>query len=123
MTGFPEIKKDNVLGRVYIVHPGNAECCYSRLLLHEICGPTSFKALKTVEGIVHPTFQAAIRALGLLEDDTHWDHPIKLWEKYRESLLEDIGRRMERENRNIEPVVNIVYNQYLILLDDIVTSM
>ncbi|GFT31520.1 hypothetical protein NPIL_297931 [Nephila pilipes] len=30
---------------------------------------------------------------------------------------------MERENRNIEPFVDIVYNQCLILLEDIVTSM
>ncbi|GFS87926.1 ATP-dependent DNA helicase [Nephila pilipes] len=112
----------------------------------------SFKALKTIEGVVHPTFQAVCRALGLLEDDTHWDStleeasifnsafkirdlfaimivvfevgdPIKLWEKYRESLSEDIRRRIERDNRNIELVVDIVYNQCLILLEDIVTLM
>ncbi|GFT70642.1 ATP-dependent DNA helicase, partial [Nephila pilipes] len=107
-----------VLGRVYTVHPGNAECYYLRLLLHESCVLTSFKALKTVEGVVHLTSQAA---LGLLEDDTPWDRtleeasifdspykirelfaiiivfcqvvdPIKLWGKYRKSLLEDIRR-------------------------------
>ncbi|GFU43473.1 ATP-dependent DNA helicase [Nephila pilipes] len=72
VTGFLEIKKDNVLSRVYTIHPGNAERNYL-LLLHEICGPTSFKAFKTVEGVVRPTFQAACRALGLLEDKTHWD--------------------------------------------------
>ncbi|GFU35207.1 hypothetical protein NPIL_175601 [Nephila pilipes] len=33
----------------------------------------SFKALKTVEGVVHPIFQAAFRTLALLEDDTPWD--------------------------------------------------
>ncbi|GFS43584.1 ATP-dependent DNA helicase [Nephila pilipes] len=49
--------------------------------------------------------------------------PLKLWGKYRESLSEDIRRRMGRENRNSEPVVDIVYNQCLILLEDIVTSM
>ncbi|GFT23118.1 hypothetical protein NPIL_74621 [Nephila pilipes] len=48
---------------------------------------------------------------------------IKLWGKYWESLSEDIRRRMERENRNIEPLVDIVNNQCLILLEDIVTSM
>ncbi|GFT78905.1 ATP-dependent DNA helicase [Nephila pilipes] len=50
-------------------------------------------------------------------------HPLKLWGKYRERLSEDIRRRMGRENRNSEPVVDIVYIQCLILLEDIVTSM
>ncbi|XP_044591470.1 uncharacterized protein LOC123269700 [Cotesia glomerata] len=76
VTGFPEIKKDHVLGRVYTVHPGNAECYYLRLLLHEIRGPTSFNDLKTVEGVEHPTFQATCRALGLLEDDINWDRTL-----------------------------------------------
>ncbi|XP_074102059.1 ATP-dependent DNA helicase pif1-like [Cotesia typhae] len=152
VTGFPEIKKDHVLGRVYTVHPGNAECYYLRLLLHEIRGPTSFNDLKTVEGVEHPTFQATCRALELLEDDINWDRtleeasifdspykirelfaimlvfcqvgdPIKLWTKYRESLAEDIKRQMERESRDVELIVDIVYNQCLILLEDIVTSM
>ncbi|XP_044591486.1 uncharacterized protein LOC123269716 [Cotesia glomerata] len=152
VTGFPEIKKDHVLGRVYTVYPGNAEYYYLRLLLHEIRGPTSFNDLKTVEGVEHPTFQATCRALGLLEDDINWDRtleeasifyspykirelfaimlvfcqvgdPIKLWTKYRESLAEDIKRQMERESRDVELIVDIVYNQCLILLEDIVTSM
>ncbi|XP_074114110.1 ATP-dependent DNA helicase pif1-like [Cotesia typhae] len=117
-----------------------------------IRGPTSFNDLKTVEGVEHPTFQATCRALGLLEDDINWDRtleeasifdspykirelfaimlvfcqvgdPIKLWTKYRESLAEDIKRQMERESRDIELIVDIVYNQCLILLEDIVTSM
>ncbi|GFQ97538.1 ATP-dependent DNA helicase [Trichonephila clavata] len=71
ISGYLEIKKDQVLGRVYAVHPGNAECYYLRLLLHKIRGPTSFTALKIVAGVVQPSFQAACRALGLLEDDTH----------------------------------------------------
>ncbi|XP_074097687.1 uncharacterized protein LOC141526552 [Cotesia typhae] len=152
VTGFPEIKKDHVLGRVYTVHPGNAECIYLRLLLHEIRGPTSFNDLKTVEGVEHPTFQATCRVLGLLEDDINWDRtleeasifdspykirelfaimlvfcqvgdPIKLWTKYRESLAEDIKRQMERESRDVELIVDIVYNQCLILLENIITSM
>ncbi|GFR23835.1 ATP-dependent DNA helicase [Trichonephila clavata] len=71
ISGYLEIKKDQVLGRVYTVHPGNAECYYLRLLLHKIRGPTSFTALKIVAGVVQPSFQAACRAIGLLEDETH----------------------------------------------------
>ncbi|GFQ95232.1 ATP-dependent DNA helicase [Trichonephila clavata] len=77
VSGYLEIKKDQVLGRVYTVHPGNAECYYLRLLLHKIRGPTSFTALKIVAGVVQPSFQAACRALGLLEDDTHWNSPLE----------------------------------------------
>ncbi|GFU00249.1 ATP-dependent DNA helicase [Nephila pilipes] len=39
--------------------------------------PTSFKTLKTVEGVVPPTFQAACRALELFKDDTHWDRTLE----------------------------------------------
>ncbi|GFV04815.1 ATP-dependent DNA helicase [Trichonephila clavipes] len=73
VSGYPEIKKDQVLGRVYTVHPGNAERYYLRLLLHKIPGPTSFTALKILTGVVQPSFQAACKALGLLEDDAHWN--------------------------------------------------
>lgn len=41
VAGYPGVKKDHCLGRVYTVHPKNAECYYLRLLLHHIRGPTS----------------------------------------------------------------------------------
>ena len=41
VPGYLGVKKDQVLGRVYTVHPGNAECYYLRLLLHEVHGPMS----------------------------------------------------------------------------------
>ncbi|GFR22422.1 ATP-dependent DNA helicase [Trichonephila clavata] len=152
ISGYLEIKKDQVLGRVYAVHPGNAECYYLRLLLHKIRGPTSFTALKIVAGVVQPSFQAACRALGLLEDDTHWNStleeasisespnkirelfaiilvfcqvgdPIKLWEKHRDSLAEDVKKQFEAEQVNIDLYLDIIYNQCLVLLEDIVISM
>ncbi|GFY55396.1 ATP-dependent DNA helicase [Trichonephila inaurata madagascariensis] len=126
-----EIKKNQVLVRVYTVHPANAECYYLRLLLHKNPGPTSFTALKIVAGVVQSSFQAACRALGLLEDDSHWKStleeasisespnkirellavmlvfcqvvdPIKLWEKHRDSLLEDVKKQIEAEQGNID---------------------
>ncbi|GFQ85636.1 ATP-dependent DNA helicase [Trichonephila clavata] len=152
VSGYLEIKKGQVLGRVYTVHPGNAECYYLLLLLHKIRGPTSFTALKIVAGVVQPSFQAACRALGLLEDDTHWSStleeasisespnkirelfaiilvfcqvgdPIKLWEKHRDSLAEDVKKQFEAEKVNIDLYLDIIYNQCLILLEDIVISM
>ena len=49
--------------------------------------------------------------------------PIKLWEKHRDSLAEDVRRQMERELGDAQLVLDIVYNQCLILLEDIVISM
>ncbi|KMQ85421.1 dna helicase, partial [Lasius niger] len=75
--GWPGVKKDSALQRVYTVHPNNTECYYLRLLLQEVRGPTFFSDLKTVNGVLHPTFQFACKALGLLEDDKHWDAAIE----------------------------------------------
>ena len=41
-----------------------------RILLHHVQGPTSFDALKTVNGVHMETFQEACQKLGLLEDDS-----------------------------------------------------
>ncbi|XP_075449145.1 uncharacterized protein LOC142490614 [Ascaphus truei] len=61
------------LGRVYTVHPNNAECFFLRILLHTVPGPTSFDAIKTVNGQVCETYREACQKLGLLEDDQHWN--------------------------------------------------
>ncbi|XP_075469185.1 uncharacterized protein LOC142502199 [Ascaphus truei] len=61
------------IGRVYTVHPNNAECFFLRILLHTVPGPTSFDAIKTVNGQVCETYREACQKLGLLEDDQHWN--------------------------------------------------
>ncbi|GFR05227.1 uncharacterized protein LOC104236095 [Trichonephila clavata] len=63
----------DALGRLYTVHPNNAECFYLRLLLINFRGPTSFQELKTVNGYVCATFREACQKLNLLENDAHWD--------------------------------------------------
>ncbi|GFU59942.1 ATP-dependent DNA helicase [Trichonephila clavipes] len=107
---------------------------------------------KDQEYIVQPSFQAACKALGLLEDDAHWNStleeasisespnkirklfaiilvfcqvgdPMKLWEKHRDSLSEDVKKQIEAQQGNIDLYLDIVYNQCLILLEDIVISM
>lgn len=69
VPGHPGVKKDQVLGKIYTVHPNDSECFYLRLLLHKVRGPTSFRSLKMVGGIEYPTFHAACLAMGLLLDD------------------------------------------------------
>ncbi|XP_014298458.2 uncharacterized protein LOC106693783 [Microplitis demolitor] len=152
VPGYLGIKKDHVLGRVYTVHPTNTECYYLRLLLHEVRGPESFTALRTIKDVIYPTFQEACRVMGLLEDDAHGDQtlaevsisdssykirelfavmlvfcqvgdPIKLWDKYRDNFTDDIKRRMSRNRENSDLDVDIVYNQCLINLEDMVIAM
>lgn len=88
------------------------------LLLHSK-GATSYKDLKTVNGIVHNSFKEACDALGLLKDDRQWHltmsenavhampqqlrelfvhilsnnqvaDPLKLWEQHWVAMSDDI---------------------------------
>lgn len=149
---WPGIKKENALGRVYTVHPNNAECFYLRMLLHEVKGPTSFEALRTVNGEVHPTFQSACKALGLLEDDQHWyatlqdaalsespsrirdlfvillvfcqvSDPLGLWDKFKDILSEDYKHQVHRNIEDVDNICSEVYNKCLQVLEEAVLSL
>ncbi|GFX33215.1 ATP-dependent DNA helicase [Trichonephila clavipes] len=67
VEGHPGIFHEHTLGRIYTIHPNNRECYHLRMLLNVVKGPTSFESLKSVNGILCPTYQAACLALGLLE--------------------------------------------------------
>ena len=60
------------VGRMYFVQPSAGEKYYLRMLLCHVPGAQSFLHLRTVDGVVHPTFQAACAARGLLADDAEW---------------------------------------------------
>ncbi|CAF1454121.1 unnamed protein product [Rotaria sp. Silwood1] len=153
VPGYRSIRATNALGRVYTVHPNNFECFFLRLLLHTIRGPTSFEALRTVNGRKCATFREACQLLGLLEDDTQWNatmteaatiqspsqlrnlfiilllvcgpsNPGKLWESYKESLTEDILIKARRDNPGL--ALNYtpdMFNQTLIILEDKALAM
>nr|XP_018910130.1 PREDICTED: uncharacterized protein LOC109039193 [Bemisia tabaci] len=146
----PEIKKQYVLGRVYTVHPNNYECYFLRLLLHHVRGPLSFEFLRTVGGVVHPSFQSACFAHGLLENDENWDatleeavigdspkklrdlfavmivfcqlsNPMHLWNKYKDSFSEDVQRKLTNKNTIIDDEIKQkIENETLILLEETV---
>ncbi|UYV67664.1 hypothetical protein LAZ67_5001520 [Cordylochernes scorpioides] len=71
-----QVFSTGALGRVYTVHPSNAECYYLRMLLHVVKGPQSFEAIKTVNGQICQTYREACFKLGLLENDQHWDNTL-----------------------------------------------
>jgi hypothetical protein len=67
----PGVKRGNVIGRVYNIHPRVGECYYLRLLLFQVTGPTSFTSFKQYQGTTYNTYREACIARGLLEEDQH----------------------------------------------------
>ena len=51
---------------MYFVHPAAGEQYYLRMLLNIIRGATSFKNLRTIDGIFYSSFKEACITLGLL---------------------------------------------------------
>jgi hypothetical protein len=126
VEGHHGVKKTDALGRVYTIHPNNTECFHLRMLLHIVKGPTSFQSLRTVQNVIYDTFQGACKALGLLDDESHWKNtlseasicctpkslrclfaimltfcqitdPLMLWQNYRENMADDKLHRKRQE--------------------------
>ena len=112
------------IGRVPAVplNPHTMEQYSLRLILHHVPGAQSFEDLRTVSDVLHPTFQSAAVALGLLEDDAELDKamteafemkfgdqlrefflsillycrpadPPKFWRDHKDKLAEDWARK------------------------------
>ena len=69
IEGYPDVRKTDALGRVYILHSNSNECFHLRMLLHVVKGPTSLISLRTFQGITYEIFQGFCKAMYLLEDD------------------------------------------------------
>ncbi|XP_070203407.1 uncharacterized protein [Littorina saxatilis] len=149
----PDIRASDALGRVYTVHPHNAECFYLRLLLHSLQGPTSFQNLRTVDDQVCSTYKQACQLRGLLEDDAHWNstleeaaatqtpdrlrnlfaimlhncelaNPQELWDNHKESMAEDIIHRAQLQNPQVQlAYTDNIFEAALVLLQDKVRSL
>ena len=144
--GHDGVMETQFIGRVFTVHPRNFECYFLRMLLHVVRGPTCFDDLKTVNGEVCATYREACTRLGLLEDDAHWDsalteasigrkarqlrnlfatmivfcelsNPLELWEKHKASFAEDILKRQQQQNPNIE-LNDQMFNEALLRIEN-----
>jgi hypothetical protein len=133
---------EKAIRRMYFVHPAAGERFFLRLLFTVVPGATSFKHLWTVDDIEHPTFQAACKALGLLQDDAKWDtcmreacidqdakrlrnlfvtlllfcsplNPEVLWERYRDDMSHDMRHRRITNGG----IADDAYNDTLLLLE------
>ena len=115
--------RTDTLSRIYTATPRSGEVFFLRLLLMRVPGPTSFEALRTVDGELLPSMQQACAARGLLEDGRHWDQamqeattsgfpsrlrllfaiilaeggatcdPQRLWAAHQQAMSEDIVQR------------------------------
>ena len=117
------------VGRVPSVplNPRSMETYCLRLILHNKAGATSYNDLLRVDGVDHPTFQAAAAAMGLVEDDAELDKameeassiqfgnqirrlflsillycrpsdPLKFWLDHKQKLYEDWVRNDTQES-------------------------
>ncbi|QRV82937.1 ATP-dependent DNA helicase PIF1 [Ceratobasidium sp. AG-Ba] len=138
------------IGRMYFVGINQGEKFYLRLLLTTVKGATSFEALRTYNGVVHPTFQACCTARGLLEHDGEWAQcleeasviktgyqlrklfvviltfgnptdPLKLWDDYKVHICDDLRHRIVQEGWDIPDLTDEkVYDYGLYLLEKMV---
>jgi ATP-dependent DNA helicase PIF1 len=61
------------VGRVISAHPTEGERYFLRVLLNNIAGATSYEDLRTVDGVLLPSFHEAAERRGLIEEDNTLD--------------------------------------------------
>jgi len=66
-------KNRGQVGRIVSAHPAEGERYYLRVLLNHVTGATSYQHLRTVDGVLQPTFREAAEKRGLIEEDTTLD--------------------------------------------------
>ncbi|XP_071707929.1 uncharacterized protein [Rutidosis leptorrhynchoides] len=65
------------IGRIHHVSPQTGELFFLWILLNKVKGSTCYEDIRTVNGIVCPTFKAACYEMGLLDDDQEYIEGIK----------------------------------------------
>jgi hypothetical protein len=65
------------IGRAIYINPSCGELYYLRMLLNVAKGATSYEDLRTVSGVLYPTFKDACQAMGLLGDDSEWREALR----------------------------------------------
>ena len=140
-----ERQRGFAIGRMYFAHPSSGERFYLRTLLTVIRGPTSFRNLRTFNGVEAPTFKEACLARGLLEDDNEWSQclqeaavmqtggqlrhlfttilhdcnptaPLVLWNQFKEHICDDLKRKLQHMGHE-NPTEEQVYDYGLYLID------
>ncbi|RCV25517.1 hypothetical protein SETIT_5G173100v2 [Setaria italica] len=61
------------VGRLVSAHPAEGERYFLRVLLNHVAGATSYRDLRTVDGVLLPSFREAAERRGLIEEDNTLD--------------------------------------------------
>ena len=83
-------------------YPFEGEQFYLRVLLNHVRGPTSFISIRTVRGVVSPTFRECCEKLGLVETDSSLDN----------ALSEAVTFQMPRALRRMFATIMVFYCEY-----------
>ncbi|KAF7835659.1 putative PIF1 DNA helicase/replication protein A1-like protein [Senna tora] len=96
-----ERKSCNSIGCLYYVSLDRGELHYLRVLLTFIKGVTCYEDIKTINGVLYPTFKDACYAMGLLDDDkgyikgiveaSKWSYGVYLQLQLDNDRLKDIS--------------------------------
>ena len=142
----PRKREGFSLGRLSYVHPTAGELYFLRMLLHIQKGCTSYESIRTVNRVLHPTYQDACRALLLLGDDREWNdalndaahtatssqmrtlfvamlkfcemgNPAKLFNDHWLHMSEDIRYKAQSENLNSGFILSDVYMRNELLFE------
>ncbi|XP_048630259.1 uncharacterized protein LOC111213609 isoform X1 [Brassica napus] len=70
-------KKGFAIGRLTPVSPGSGPRYFLRVLLNKVKGPRCYNDIKTVKGIILPSYEDACYELGLLDDDKEYIEGLK----------------------------------------------
>ncbi|XP_056843179.1 uncharacterized protein LOC130495713 [Raphanus sativus] len=76
-TVWKKRKKGFAIGRLTPVSPSAGELFYLRVLINKVKGPRSYDDIKTVDGILYPSFEDVCYELGLLDDDKEYIEALK----------------------------------------------
>ncbi|XP_027174563.1 uncharacterized protein LOC113774200 [Coffea eugenioides] len=90
------------IARLPYAHPHSGERYYLRMLLHKIRDGRSFEHVRTIDGVVHPTFKAACAALGLRDDANEWNEALaeaSTWRHWK-SMTDDLQYQIRRDMGN-----------------------
>jgi len=138
------------VGCLYFVSPCVGECYFLRTLLTKVKGVVSFKALRTINGVVHDTFKSACITLGLYDSDDEWNACLEeavgmrtgaqlqslfvtilafgvpsescmLWDKYKEHICDDCKVALQRCGI-VEPSIEQIESWALHSLRDVLTK-
>ncbi|XP_066320256.1 uncharacterized protein [Miscanthus floridulus] len=72
---YRDVRKNSVfqVGRVISAHPAEGEHYFLHVLLNNVAGATSYEHLRTVDGMLLPSFYEAVERRGLIEEDNTLD--------------------------------------------------